>query len=352
MHIRIVAVIGWLALHLAPGVHAQSDLGVSRSESQIPGSFLVTPLRTETIRYIVTNNGPGPLAGIAIDSTPLNAANIIIELVPSACAGAEVETAGGFSVFRWRIQSLAAGAAVACSIAARAAPATVPGTASFTLVGVAAGNADPNSFNNGVTAGFVFSAIDAPVDVRIAARMDPGGILRQGVPQRLRVTVTNVGTTVVPAVTVLSPGYNQAAGFIGFAGYDLFEITETAPCFMIVDAEPPFVFFVAMGFDDAPLPPGASRTCTVGIRALPGALGVGMAELPLDLFPRGTGVYDIAPQDNSAIVRVDYGTIPPRAVPLSPVSWFIAIASIALLGVWAARRRDRERKADGFMRQA
>lgn len=346
MRNRIVAAIGWLALAIAPGAHAQSDLGISRSESQIPGSFLITPLRTETIRYIVTNNGPGTLADVAIDSTPLSAANAVIEIPPSSCLGSHVESAGGFSVLRWRIQSLPAGSAVACSVMFRAAPTISSGTASFVLVGSAVGNMDPNSFNNGVSAGFVFSPVDAPVDVRIAARMDPGGILRQGAPQRLRVTVTNVGTTVVPAVTVLSLGYNQAAGFIGFTGYDLFETTETAPCFMIVDAEPPFVFFVAFGFDDAPLPPGGSRTCTIGIRALPGALGVGAAELPLELFPRGSGVYDISPQDNAAIVRVDFGSIGvSRPVPLSTVSLLMLALSIFVLGGSAVRRRQRTRRA-------
>lgn len=346
MFIRVVGQICWLALALvlAPGVHAQTDLGISRSESPIPGSFLVTPGRTETIQYIATNNGPGPLVGVAIDSTPLDAANLIMELVPASCIGAQIATAGGVSTLQWRIQSLAAGSAVTCSITFRAAPSIASGQVLFVLVGSAAGNVDPNSFNNRVSAGFVFTPVDAPVDVRIDVRMDPGTILREGRPQRLRVMVSNVGSTVVPAATVLSLGYTQVpTPEPGFVGYDLFEITETAPCFMIVDAEPPFVFFVAFGFDDAPLAPGASRTCTIGIRALPGALGVGVADLPLDLFPRGPGVYDIAPQDNAAIVRVDYGTIAPRAVPLHPIGWLILTLALGAIGAMSIGRRRRGR---------
>lgn len=262
---------------------------------------------------------------------------------PSRCVGGALEIVGTGMTLRWQIGTLANAAAASCIVSFRAAPGA-PSSSLLYLAEVAApGNIDNDSFNSFSRTTVSFSGIDAPVDVRITARMDPGGILRVGAAQRLRVTITNVGTTVVPAATVLAPGYNQAAGFIGFTGYDLFEITETAPCFMIVDAEPPFVFFVAFGFDDAPLPPDASRTCTVGIRALPGALGVGAAELPLEMFPRGTGVYDIAPRDNSAIVRVDFGTIAPRAVPLSLPAWLVLAFLVLALGGWASRRCDRMR---------
>lgn len=343
----VAVAAGAVALVAGPAVAADLQISPSRDE------ILVTPARSQSVELVVSNNGPESVDGVAVTGRTVDLAMLRMEITdPSRCVGGALEIVGAGMTLRWRVGTLANAAAASCTVSFQAASGAPSSSLLYVAEVAAPGNIDNDSFNSFSRTTVSFSGIDAPVDVRLAARLDPGGILRQGFSQRLRVTVTNVGSTVVPAVTVLSPGYNQAAGFIGFTGYDLFEVTETAPCFMIVDAEPPFVFFVALGFDDAPLPPGASRTCTVGIRALPGALGVGMAELPLDLFPRGTGVYDIAPQDNSAIVRVDYGTIPPRAVPLSRAAWFIAIASIALLGVWAARRRDRERKADGLMRQA
>lgn len=326
-----------MALVAGPAVAADLQISPSRDE------ILVTPARSESVELVVSNNGPESVDGVAVTGRNIDLAMLRMEITdPSRCVGGALETVGTGMTFRWQIGTLANAAAASCIVSFRAAPGA-PSSSLLYLAEVAApGNLDNDSFNSFSRTTVSFSGIDAPVDVRIAARMDPGGILRQGVPQRLRVTVTNVGTTVVPAVTVLSPGYNQAAGFIGFTGYDLFEITETAPCFMIVDAEPPFVFFVAFGFDDAPLLPGASRTCTVGIRALPGALDVGAAELPLEMFPRGPGVYDTALQDNTAIVRVDFGgTGRPRAVPVSPVAGFMLATLIAVLGALAARRRER-----------
>ena len=262
-----------------------------------------------------------------------------------------MQSDGMTASFLWHVGPLGAGTSKSCNVAFLAAvSAPAQNTSLLYLAEVSApGNVDSDAFNNFSRTQVNCSSVDSPVDVRIDARLDPGGILRQGVPQRLRVTITNAGTTVVPAATVLALGYNQVPGFIGFTGYDLFPILETAPCFMIVDAEPPFVFFVAFGFDDVPLPPGASRTCTVGIAALPGALGVGSAELALDAFPRGPGVYDTAPRDNTAIVRVDYGSIGvPRPVPFHPLGWLVLAAILA--GAAAVRQRawnvGRRRAAD------
>lgn len=303
-----------------------------------PDQLLVTPLRQQELTIVVSNNGPETVNDVSVTGRTVNLALVLISIAnPERCPGASIDVSGGNGTFRWQPGTLGSGQALSCALRFRAASGAPTGNLLYVVDALAPGNVDGNSFNNASRTLLAYSGIDAPTDTRISARLDPGGILRIGMPQRLHVSVTNIGMTTVPAVTILSPGYTQVPlPEPGFVGYDLFELSETAPCFMIVDAEPPFVFFVAFGFDDAPLPPGASRTCTIGIRALPGALGVGAAELSLEMFPRGPGVYDIAPQDNTALVRVDFGSIGvPRAVPLSAIAWFILATLIAVL---SARR--------------
>lgn len=321
----LVVLTGMLSLlpSVAPANTQNADLGITRDRSWAT----VSPLRTQHVRYTVTNHGPATVLGIlAKTAVPVPDTNLIMGVAPEAGCDATVTASGGASSVYWAIPYLHAGESRACSLSFRSTPTATAGTA-LVILGVSAADiSDANGYNNFVSANVTHFAVDRPSDLSLTAKRIPGGILAPGTEQVLELRFRNDGSHTPETTYALSNGYmlsgppNQ-----GFTGYDLVPGPETPPCGYLRDAEMAAVFFVGI-FLPQPLLPGTTQICRLRIVAAPDATQP--ATFNWTVLGSGGSVYDPVESNSTAVLDVAYGAAVATPVPLSRWS---GLALVALL---------------------
>lgn len=335
--------IAALLILLVPGSFAvaqtTSDLSVSMSytgfdDRTIGGLWLppptssggsITRTRPQRLTINVTNLGPSALSAIFVEFFTPADRSALLTVTEIACTP---DRSTPLSGLRLDVGALAPGAARACIVEFRpSAIAPVTFSVPMIMTVFAPGNADPAPANDQARLGAIGALDDYIRDMDLSVR-SPIGVLSPGTSHLFDVTLANRG----PGLEG-SPGFTQVIYSqryeVGPLSNDRFGFSETGDpdCIYRVTDIGSGTFSRVAELVFGPLPPGASRTCTMRLHVLSGASGV--RALEFYNWAEQPGVFDENLANNRASLVLQF---PPTPVDAgSPHGWSLLALSILLL---------------------
>jgi len=335
----------------ATNVQAQtaSDLAVSMSytgfdDRTIVGLWLpppsssggsITRTRPQRLTLDVTNRGPSSLATVALEFSAPADRSTYLSVTEVACMPDRSTPLAGL---RLDAGALNIGTTRRCIVEFRpsvVAPSIFSVPMAVRVLALA--NSDPNPTNDRVQLGAVGALDDYVRDMDLSIR-SPVGLLSPGTSHLFDVTLTNQG-----------PGQEGSPGFtqviysqvyeVGPLSSDYFGFSEAGDpdCVYRVTDLGSGTFSRVSELVFGPLAPGASRTCTMRVHVLPGA--VGARALEFYNWAEQPGVFDADLRNNRSQLGLGF---PPASVDAgTPRAWFALALVILLIAATTLRTHAR-----------
>lgn len=294
----------------------------------------ITTTRTQTWTLTARNLGPGNVGNTVASLTV--ASSLSPFLLATTDPGCTLSSpTPPFNAVAWSIGPLLAGASATCVITLRVSPEVFPQRSSLTAQISASGNTDPDPSNNRNAPLFVFaSPRDFIRDMALSIR-SPTEMVTNDRYSTIDFTLTNRGPGdegFYPPFTqlVFSAPYRVGAGTdesFGFAS------SGDADCEYRVSDIGQVTFVRSSELIFGPLPPGASRTCTLLVFAAPGATG--MRQLNWYNPTEGPGTFDTDISNNTATMTLQF--TPTAVAAMSRWSLILASFLVFSLGLVATQ---------------
>lgn len=349
MSLRGKIAFGWLAVIASFNVCAQvvsTDLGVevSRTGEQ------VTQTEVPVITLTASNLGPNTASAVQVTTTLYDvaihrslAANIVVD--PGCSAIVQSETDNGVHLvtsIRWSIGTLGIGQTQTCQFRLQAQPSAVRSGIQLCTQIASAGVNDSFGNNNLVCQLFYLSAITFNRDLELKIR-SPAGLFPADSTGTIDFVLTNHG----PSGTD-PDGYNEIVvsdPYLVSFGDDQrgvrFDLATTGDSDCIVTANDidGVVYQRTLQIAFLPLSSSGSRTCTMQVSALPGA--VGLSTLRFRALSNHPGEVDPVQSNNSAFVVLQH-TFLPTSVPAASLESVVLLVLLMLgIGTLAVASRAR-----------
>ncbi len=328
---------------LAQPVSTDLSVSATRTGAQI------TQTETPIVRLQVANLGPSAAPSVVASADFYDVAvgrslAAVIEVLPGCAAVVEPERMSGaflVTTVRWPVGGMAAGELRTCEVRIRAIPtAARSGVQFFGRVGDL-GVVDVASGNNTVALLFGLSPVTYVRDLHLSI-VSPAGLFPAGSVGLVDLALRNVGPANDPdgldEITV-SDSYLVTLGDDLRGARFALSATADADCTVTAVDIDGLANQRLLQVDFRATAAGAIRTCTLGVVALPGA--VGQSVLRFTALGNHPGEVDPVPANNSAFMRLQHtaDSIPSLSpVGLALFALTILAAAIVVIerGRWAA----------------
>lgn len=299
----------------------------------------ITTTREQILRATASNLGPADAANVVVElaTSPAVSPHLVATPEPGCLLDAPSPP---FTGRQWLIGNLAVGASVSCSITLRVLP-TLPFRQETNLaVHVRSPTVnDPNAANDRLpllSPLLVYvSPIDYIRDMALTIRSPPG-VQSPGAFTQVDFTMSNLGPGAEGPSNFTQIAYSEVY-LVGSGVNEYFAFADSGDpdCNYRVSDVGQVVFARSSEIVFGPLPPGTSRTCTVLLAILPGAIG--NRTLSFYNWAEGPGVFDADLSNNRADLVLQF---PPAPIP--SMGWsalLFLIGALMLLGLARLNRR-------------
>lgn len=295
----------------------------------------ITPTRVQVLNLVARNLGSVAAAGVVV--TFQTSGQVSPHLSATPDSGCLFDAAAPpFSGLRWLTGPLTAGAEVTCNVTLRC-QASCPYALAWTGGSISSPSVtDPRSQNN-VGGTVMFTAPEDFVRDMALSISSPAGILAPGSVTTVDFTMTNRGPGPESPPNFTQIAYSERY-LVGPGSTEYFELAEIGDpdCSYRVTDVGSINFTRSSEIVFGPLPPGVSRTCTMGLFIFPNA--VGSRSLAFYNWAEGPGVFDADLSNNTAYLRLQF---PPAPIPADD-PWWLAVLALLVAGCgWASLVRMR-----------